>query len=114
MSNIIKTISLLTLLIGLVTVMIVKNISHQKQRFVNNLQLELRKESSLNDLLKIEWEYLVSPINLKEITEKINTNEYNKYFIVLDRNEFRRDLKIDDYNDVINIVKPDKSFNTSR
>ena len=114
MNNTIKIISLLTLLIGLVTVMVVKNISHQKQRYVNSLELELRKEASLNDLLKIEWEYLVSPINLKEITEKVNSNEYNKYFIVLDKDELKRNLELGDYNDIINVAKPDKTINTSR
>ena len=114
MNNIIKIISLLTLLIGLVTVMVIKNISHQKQRYVNSLELELRKEASLNDLLKIEWEYLVSPINLKDITKKINSSEYNKYFIVLDRDQFKKDLKLGDYKDIINIAKPDKTLNISR
>ena len=114
MHKTIKIISLLTLLIGLVTVMIVKNISHQKHRYVNILELELRKESSLNELLKIEWEYIISPINLKDITEKINSDEYNKYFVVLDRNELKRNLKIGDYEDIINIAKPDKIFNIPR
>ena len=114
MNKVIKIISLLTLLLGLVTVMVVKNISHQKQRYVNSLELELRKEASLNDLLKIEWEYLVSPINLKNITEKINSSEYNKYFIVLDKDELKRDLNIGDYSDLVIVAKPDETINTSR
>ena len=114
MSNIIKTISLLTLLIGLVTVMVVKNISHQKQQYINSLKLELRKVVSLNDLLKIEWEYLVSPINLKDIAEKINSSEYNKYFIVLDKDELKRDFNLGDYSDIVIVAKPDETINTSR
>ena len=73
-----------------------------------------RKEVSLNDLLKIEWEYLVSPINLKDITEKINISEYNKYFIVLDKDELKRDLNLGDYSDIVIVTKPDETINSSR
>ena len=62
-----KIFSILLFISGLGGIFIVKNISYQKEMYINILEVNLREEVNRNQLYKLEWEYLISPINLQEI-----------------------------------------------
>ena len=79
--------SILLLIGGLLSIMIIKNISVQKQKYLEQLKVELKEEENKNQLYKIQWDYLVSPVNLKKLTEMIITNDYSKYFVALDEED---------------------------
>ena len=104
--------SVLLLIGGLLSIMIIKNISAQKQTYLNELKVELKEEESKNQLYKIQWDYLVSPINLKKISEMIFTNDYSKFFVVLDKEDLLQDKEL--YQDVISVFETQKNINPSR
>ena len=85
--------------------MVIKNISANKQKQINELELTLRNEEAKNELYNIEWSRIISPINLKKISEMVITNDYTKYFVVMDKNDIKQEQEY--FNDVINVVKPD-------
>ena len=71
MSKSIKIFLILFFISGLAAILIIKNISYQKEIYINTLEVKLRDEENKNQLYKLEWEYLISPINLTEISNKI-------------------------------------------
>ena len=111
-NKILKIMSVLLLIGGLLSIMIIKNISAQKQTYLNQLKVELKEEESKNQLYKIQWDYLVSPVNLKKISEMIFTNDYSKFFVVLDKDDLLQDKEL--YQDVISVFETQKNINPSR
>ena len=111
-NRILKIMSILLLLAGLLAIMIIKNISVQKQNYLDQLKVELKKEENKNQLYKIQWDYLVSPVNLKKLSEMISTNDYSKYFVVLDEEDLLKDEEL--YQDVISVFETQESINLSR
>ena len=104
--------SILLLIGGLLSIMIIKNISVQKQKYLEQLRVELKEEENKNQLYKIQWDYLVSPVNLKKLTEMIITNDYSKYFVVLDEEDLLQDKEL--YQDVISVFETQENINLSR
>ena len=104
--------SILLLISGLLSIMIIKNISVQKQKYLEQLKVELKEEENKNQLYKIQWDYLVSPVNLKKLSEMIMTNDYSKYFVVLDDEDLLQDKGL--YRDVISVFKTQETINLSR
>ena len=105
-STFFKILSVVILLTGLLAIMVIKNISAEKQKYINELELTLREEQKRNELYKIEWEHLVSPMNIKKISEMIITDDYEKYFVVLDDDDIEQNNEL--FNDVIEV------YNTSK
>ena len=105
-STFFKILSVTILLTGLLAIMVIKNISAEKQKYINELELTLREEQKKNELYKIEWDHLVSPINIKKISEMIITNDYQKYFVVLDNEDIEQNNEL--FNDVIEIYDTSK------
>ena len=104
--------SILLLIGGLLSIMIIKNISVQKQNYLEQLKVELKEEENKNQLYKIQWDYLVSPVNLKKLSEMIITNDYSKYFVVLDEEDLLQDKGL--YQDVISVFETQETINLSR
>ena len=104
--------SILLLISGLLSIMIIKNISVQKQKYLEQLKVELKEEENKNQLYKIQWDYLVSPVNLKKLSEMIITNDYSKYFVVLDEKDLLQDKEL--YQDVISVFETQETINLSR
>ena len=104
--------SILLLISGLLSIMIIKNISVQKQKYLEQLKVELKEEENKNQLYKIQWDYLVSPVNLKKLSEMIMTNDYSKYFVVLDEKDLLQDKGL--YQDVISVFETQETINLSR
>ena len=111
-NKILKIMSILLLVVGLLAIMIIKNISVQKQNYLDQLKVELKKEENKNQLYKIQWDYLVSPVNLKKLSEMILTNDYSKYFVVLDDKDLLKDEEL--YQDVISVFETQEPINLSR
>ena len=111
-NKILKIMSILLLISGLLSIMIIKNISVQKQKYLEQLKVELKEEENKNQLYKIQWDYLVSPVNLKKLSEMIMTNDYSKYFVVLDDEDLLQDKGL--YQDVISVFKTQETINLSR
>ncbi len=111
-NKILKIMSILLLIGGLLSIMIIKNISVQKQNYLEQLKVDLKKEEHKNQLYKIQWDYLVSPVNLKKLSEMIITNDYSKYFVVLNDDELLQDKEL--YQDIINVFETQDSVNLSR
>ncbi len=104
--------SLLLLIGGLLSIMVIKNISNQKQKYLEHLKVELKEEENKNKLYKIQWDYLVSPVNLKKLSEMILTNDYSKYFIVLNDEDIKGDEEL--YKDVISVFETQEKINYSK
>ena len=104
--------SILLLIGGLLSIMIIKNISVQKQKYLEQLKVELKEEENKNQLYKIQWDYLVSPVNLKKLSQMIITNDYSKYFVVLNEEDLLQDKEL--YQDVINVFETEETINLSR
>ena len=104
--------SILLLISGLLSIMIIKNISVQKQKYLEQLKVELKEEENKNQLYRIQWDYLVSPVNLKKLSEMIITNDYSKYFVVLDEEDLLQDKGL--YQDVISVFETQETINLSR
>ena len=104
--------SILLLIGGLLSIMIIKNISVQKQKYLEQLRVELKEEENKNQLYKIQWDYLVSPVNLKKLSQMIITNDYSKYFVVLDEEDLLENEEL--YQDVISVFKTQENINLSR
>ena len=104
--------SILLLVGGLLLIMIIKNISVQKQKYLEQLKVELKEEENKNQLYKIQWDYLVSPVNLKKLSEMIITNDYSKYFVVLEEKDLLQDKEL--YQDVISVFETQETINISR
>jgi len=104
--------SILLLIGGLLSIMIIKNISVQKQKYLEQLKVELKEEENKNQLYKIQWDYLVSPVNLKKLSEMIITNDYSKYFIVLNEEDLLQDKEL--YQDVISVFEIQETINLSK
>ncbi len=98
-----KILSVAVLLTGLLAIMVIKNISAEKQKYINELELTLREEQKINELYKIEWDHLVSSMNIKKISEMIITNDYEKYFVVLDNEDIEENNEL--FNDVIEVYE---------
>ena len=98
-----KILSVAVLLTGLLAIMVIKNISAEKQKYINELELTLREEQKINELYKIEWDHLVSPMNIKKFSEMIITNDYEKYFVVLDNEDIEENNEL--FNDVIEVYE---------
>ena len=111
-NRILKILSILLLISGLLSIMIIKNISVQKEKYLEQLKVELKKEENKNQLYKIQWDYLVSPINLKKLSQMIITNDYSKYFVVLNEEDLLQDKEL--YQDVINVFETEEIINLSR
>ena len=111
-NRILKILSILLLISGLLAIMIIKNISVQKQKYLEQLKVELKKEENKNQLYKIQWDYLVSPVNLKKLSQMIITNDYSKYFVVLNEEDLLQDKEL--YQDVINVFETEEIINLSR
>tara|TARA_Y100000590_G_scaffold165024_1_gene188980 strand:+ start:231 stop:572 length:342 start_codon:yes stop_codon:yes gene_type:complete len=111
-NKILKIMSILLLIGGLLSIMIIKNISVQKQKYLEQLKVELKEEKNKNQLYKIQWDYLVSPVNLKKLSEMIITNDYSKYFVVLDEEDLLQDKEL--YQDVISVFETQETINLSR
>ncbi len=56
--------------------------------------------------------YLVSPVNLKKLSEMIITNDYSKYFIVLNEEDLLQDKEL--YQDVISVFEIQETINLSK
>ena len=104
--------SILLLISGLLSIMIIKNISVQKQKYLEQLKVELKEEENKNQLYKIQWNYLVSPVNLKKLSEMIMNNDYSKYFVVLNEEDLLQDKEL--YQDVISVFETQETINISR
>ncbi len=104
--------SILLLIGGLLSIMIIKNISVQKQKYLEQLKVELKEEENKNQLYKIQWDYLVSPINLKKLSQMVITNDYSKYFVVLDEEDLLQDKEL--YQDIISVFETQETINLSR
>ena len=104
--------SILLLIGGLLSIMIIKNISVQKQKYLEQLKVELKVEENKNQLYKIQWDYLVSPVNLKKLSEMIITNDYSKYFVVLDEEDLLKEKEL--YQNVISVFETQETINLSR
>ncbi len=111
-NRILKILSILLLISGLLAIMIIKNISVQKQKYLEQLKVELKKEENKNQLYKIQWDYLVSPVNLKKLSQMIIANDYSKYFVVLNEEDLLQDKEL--YQDVINVFETEEIINLSR
>tara|TARA_B100001996_G_scaffold47874_1_gene34351 strand:- start:197 stop:538 length:342 start_codon:yes stop_codon:yes gene_type:complete len=111
-NKILKIMSILLLIGGLLSIMIIKNISVQKQKYLEQLKVELKEEENKNQLYKIQWDYLISPVNLKKLSEMIITNDYSKYFVVLDDEDLLQDKEL--YQDVISVFEIQENINLSR
>ena len=111
-NKILKIMSILLLISGLLSIMIIKNISVQKQKYLEQLKVELKEEENKNQLYKIQWDYLVSPVNLKKLSEMIMTSDYSKYFVVLDEEDLLQDKEL--YQDVISAFETQETINLSR
>ena len=111
-NKILKIMSILLLIGGLLSIMIIKNISVQKQKYLEQLRVELKEEENKNQLYKIQWDYLVSPVNLKKLSQMIITNDYSKYFVVLDDEDLLEDEEL--YQDVISVFETQENINLSR
>ena len=111
-NKILKIMSILLLIGGLLSIMIIKNISVQKQKYLEQLRVELKEEENKNQLYKIQWDYLVSPVNLKKLSQMIITNDYSKYFVVLDEEDLLQDKEL--YQDVISVFETQENINLSR
>ena len=79
---------------------------------VPELKVELKEEENKNQLYKIQWDYLVSPINLKKLSQMVITNDYSKYFVVLDEEDLLQDKEL--YQDVISVFETQETINLSR
>ena len=58
MKKVIKIFSIIFFISGLAGILIVKNISYQKEMYINNLEVELRNENNknqVNEISAIEW-----------------------------------------------------------
>ena len=78
-----KILSVAVLLTGLLAIMVIKNISAEKQKYINELELTLREEQKINELYKIEWDHLVSPMNIKKIFKHVEFKSFSYIRIVL-------------------------------
>ena len=114
MSKSIKISLILFFISGLAAILIIKNISYQKEIYINTLEVKLRDEENKNQLYKLEWEYLISPINLTEISNKILDEEYTKFFVVIEERELLNEGNTDNYKDIISVVNPKGISNSSR
>jgi len=105
-STFFKILSVAILLTGLLAIMVIKNISAEKQKYINELELTLREEQKRNELYKIEWDHLISPMNMKKISEMIITDDYEKYFVVLDDDDIEQNNEL--FNDIIEVYDTSK------
>ena len=111
-NRILKIMSILLLIGGLLSIMVIKNISVQKQKYLEQLKVELKEEENKNQLYKIQWNYLVSPVNLKKLSEMLITNDYSKYFVVLNEEDLLEDKEL--YQDIITVFETQETINLSR
>ncbi len=107
-SSLFKIFSVIILLIGLLAIMIIKNISAEKQNYINELEITLREEQNKSKLLKIEWDHMISPINLKKISEMVISNDYTKYFVVLDKDDLDEEYQV--IEDIITVDMPSRKI----
>ena len=111
-NKILKIMSILLLIGGLLSIMVIKNISAQKLRYLDHLKVELKKEEDLNQLYKMEWNQLVSPINIKKLSQMIISNDYSNFFVVLDEEDLIQNKEL--YQDVISVFETQETSNLSR
>ena len=51
---------------------------------------------------------MISPINLKKISEMVISNDYTKYFVVLDKDDLGQENQI--FQDIIAVDMPSKKI----
>ena len=81
--NIFKLFLVIFFIFGIIGISIVKNISVQKKNYISQLQLELHKQQEAFDIYKIEWDHLISPINLGSKINGYTLESYNNTFVVI-------------------------------
>lgn len=104
--------SALLLIGGLLSIMIIKNISTQKEKYIEQLKVDLKKEEEKNQLYQIQWDVLISPINIKRLSNMVIDNDYSKYFVVLDEDDLVNDKEL--YKDIISVFENQNITNLSR
>ena len=105
-STFFKIFSVVILFFVLIAIMFIKNISAEKQTYINELKLTFREEQYKNELYKIEWDHMVSPLNIKKIAEMIIDNDYEKYFVILDDKDIDQNSEL--FSDVIQVYETPK------
>jgi len=60
----------------------------------------------------MEWNQLVSPINLKKLSQMIISNDYSNFFVVLDEEDLIQNKEL--YQDVISVFETQETINLSR
>ena len=86
--NVFKLFLILFFIFGIIGISIIKNISVQKKNYITQLQLELYKQQETFDIYKIEWDHLISPINLGSKINSYTLESYNKTFVVINEEIF--------------------------
>jgi hypothetical protein len=86
--NVFKLFLVLFFIFGIIGISIIKNISVQKKNYITQLQLELYKQQETFDIYKIEWDHLISPINLGSKINSYTLESYNKTFVVINEEIF--------------------------
>jgi hypothetical protein len=86
--NLFKLFLVLFFIFGIIGISIIKNISVQKKNYITQLQLELYKQQETFDIYKIEWDHLISPINLGSKINSYTLESYNKTFVVINEEIF--------------------------
>jgi len=82
-ANLFKIFLITFFIFGIIGISIVKNISVQKRNYISQLQLELHKHQETFDIYKIEWDHLVSPINLGSKINGYTLKSYNQTFVII-------------------------------
>ena len=103
--NVFKLFLVLFFIFGIIGISIIKNISVQKKNYITQLQLELYKQQETFDIYKIEWDHLISPINLGSKMNGYTLESYNKTFVVINEEIFTPKYK-NELDEMLNINTP--------
>ena len=106
--NLFKVFLIIFFVLGVIGISIVKNISVQKRNYISQLQLELYKQQETFDMYKIEWDHIISPINLGSKINEYFLESYNQTFVVINKDilapKYKNDLD-EMYNINTNIIQ---------
>ena len=111
--NISKLFLILFFIFGIIGISIIKNISVQKKNYITQLQLELYKQQETFDIYKIEWDHLISPINLGSKSNSYTLESYNETFVVINEEIFTPKYQ-NELNEILNINTPLINKNVGR
>ena len=111
--NVFKLFLVLFFIFGIIGISIIKNISVQKKNYISQLQLELYKQQETFDIYKIEWDHLISPINLGSKINGYTLESYNKTFVVINEEIFMPKYK-NELDEMLNINTPLINKNVGR